>query len=134
MAARRKLEPTARRRLAPSVASGVLLLLPAVARPAVVYAQGQSSATAAREFMDETGRRVAVPQPVRRIVSLAPSLTETLYALGAQDRLAGVTDYCDYPPEAKTKPKVGGAINPNLEQVLALKPDVVLVTRALNRL
>ena len=85
------------------------------------------------EVTDETGRRVSVPQPVRRVVSLAPSLTETLYALGAQGLLVGVTDYCDYPPEAQTKPKVGGPINPNLEQVVALKPDLVLVTKSINR-
>ncbi|MBI3669699.1 MAG: cobalamin-binding protein [Acidobacteria bacterium] len=88
---------------------------------------------AALEVTDETGRRVSVPQAVRRIISLAPSLTETVYALGAQERLVGVTDYCDYPPEAQAKPKVGGTINPNLEQVVALKPDLVLATRALNR-
>jgi iron complex transport system substrate-binding protein len=86
------------------------------------------------EVTDEAGRRVKIPQPVRRIVSLAPSVTETLYALGVQDRLVGVTDYCDYPPEALTKPKVGGAINPNLEQVVALKPDLVVVTKTFNRL
>jgi iron complex transport system substrate-binding protein len=85
------------------------------------------------EFTDEVGRKVFVPQPVRRIVSLAPSLTETIFALGAQDRLVGVTDYCDYPPEALTKPKVGGAINPSLEQIVALRPDLVLATKSLNR-
>ncbi len=90
-------------------------------------------ATPKLEVTDEAGRRVNVPQPVRRIVSLAPSLTETVYALGAQERLVGVTDYCDYPPEAQMKPKVGGTINPNLEQVVALRPDLVLATRALNR-
>ncbi len=86
-----------------------------------------------REVTDETGRRVNVPQPVRRIVSLAPNLTEIVYALGAQEHLVGDTDFCDYPPEAQTKPKVGGAVNPNLEQLVALKPDLVLVTTALNR-
>lgn len=101
-------------------------------------AQGASSRPAAtappvQQITDEIGRRVSVPQPVRRIVSLAPSLTETLYALGAQERLAGVTDYCDYPPEAQVKPKVGGVVNPNLEQVVALKPDLVLATRSINR-
>lgn len=82
--------------------------------------------------MDETGRTVRVPQPVLRIVSLAPSLTETVYALGVQDRLVGDTDYCDYPPDAQKKTKVGGAINPSLEQVVALRPDLVLVTKGLN--
>ena len=75
-----------------------------------------------------------VPQPVQRIVSLAPSLTETVYALGLQDRLVGDTDYCDYPPDAQKKTKVGGAINPSLEQIVALRPDLVLVTKSLNRL
>src|SRR5216684_612910 len=87
-----------------------------------------------REVVDEAGRTVRIPQPVRRIVSLAPSLTETIYALGLQDRLVGDTDYCDYPPDAQKKPKVGGAINPSLEQIVALHPDLVLITKSLNRL
>ena len=53
---------------------------------------------------------VAVPQPVRRIVSLAPNLTETLFALGLGDRVVGVTDFCDYPPEAATREHVGGPV------------------------
>ena len=87
-----------------------------------------------REVIDEAGRTVRVPQPVQRIVSLAPSLTETIYALGLQDRLVGDTDYCDYPPDAQKKTKVGGAINPSLEQIVALRPDLVLVTKGLNLL
>lgn len=93
-----------------------------------------STAPLFREVVDEAGRTVRVPQPVRRIVSLAPSLTETIYALGLQDRLVGDTDYCDYPPEAQNKTKVGGAINPSLEQIAALHPDLVLMTKSLNRL
>jgi iron complex transport system substrate-binding protein len=85
-----------------------------------------------KEFVDEAGRTVRVPQPVQRIVSLAPSLTETIYALGLQDRLVGDTDFCDYPPDAQKKTKVGGAINPSLEQIAALRPDLVLVTKSLN--
>jgi len=87
-----------------------------------------------REVTDEAGRTVRVPQPVRRIVSLAPSLTETVYALGLQDRLVGDTDYCDYPADAQNKTKVGGGINPSLEQIAALHPDIVLVTKSFNRL
>jgi len=98
--------------------------LPAATSPAPLF----------REIVDEAGRTVRVPQPVRRIVSLAPSLTETIYALGLQDRLVGDTDYCDYPPDAQKKTKVGGAINPSLEQIAALHPDLVLVTKGLNRL
>jgi iron complex transport system substrate-binding protein len=63
-----------------------------------------------REVVDEFGRTIRVPQIPTRIVSLAPSLTETLYALGVQDRLVGDTDYCDYPPDAQKKKKVGGII------------------------
>jgi iron complex transport system substrate-binding protein len=87
-----------------------------------------------REVADETGRTVRIPQPVQRIVSLAPSLTETVYALGLQDRLVGDTDYCDYPPDAQKKTKVGGGINPSLEQIAVLHPDLVLVTKGFNRL
>jgi iron complex transport system substrate-binding protein len=108
---------------------------------AATSARAQSAPTATppasplfREVIDEAGRTVRIPQPVRRIVSLAPSLTETVYALGLQDRLVGDTDYCDYPPDAKTKTKVGGAINPSLEQIAALHPDLVLMAKSLNRL
>jgi ABC-type Fe3+-hydroxamate transport system substrate-binding protein len=76
---------------------------------------------------------VEVPQPVRRIVSLAPSLTETLFALGAGNRVVGDTNFCDYPPAAKTRPHVGGPLDPNLEEVAALHPDLVLATQTINR-
>src|ERR1700732_3456825 len=99
-----------------------------------VSAQKAGTAQTFRAVVDETGRTVRIPQPVTRIVSLAPSLTETIYALGLQDRLVGDTDYCDYPPEAQKKEKVGGAINPSLEEIAHLRPDVVLVTRHLNTL
>jgi iron complex transport system substrate-binding protein len=89
---------------------------------------------ATREVVDEFGRTIRVPQLPTRIVSLAPSLTETLYALGVQDRLVGDTDFCDYPPDAQKKRKVGGPINPNLEEIAALHPDLVLVTKEINRL
>lgn len=63
-----------------------------------------------------------------RIVSLAPSITEILFAAGLGDRVAGVTTFCDYPEEAKTKPKIGGMSNPSLEAVVSLKPDIVVMT------
>lgn len=69
----------------------------------------------------------AMPQ---RVVSLAPSVTETLFALGLGDRVVGVTRYCDYPPEATRKPKVGGYYDPNYEAILSLKPDLVIVLAA----
>ena len=83
-------------------------------------------APAFREITDEVGRRVRVPAEIRRIVSLAPSLTETVYALGAGDRIVGITDFCDYPPEALSKQRIGGPVNPSLEQIAALRPDLIL--------
>lgn len=62
-----------------------------------------------------------------RIVSTAPSLTELLYALGLGDNVIGVTRFCRYPPEAMKKPKIGDYVNPNLEAIAALKPDLVLI-------
>lgn len=63
-----------------------------------------------------------------RIVSLVPSFTEILFAIGAQDRLVGVSSYCDYPPEAKELPRVGGYFDPNYEAIIALRPNIVLVS------
>jgi len=93
-----------------------------------------AQAPAYKDVIDELGRTIRVPQPIQRIVSLAPSLTETIYALGLQDRLVGDTDYCDYPADAQKKMKVGGMINPSLEQIVSLRPDLVLVTKGPNRL
>ena len=99
-----------------------------------VAPSSSAAAPAFKDFTDDAGRIVHVPQPVQRIVSLAPSLTETIYALGLQDRLVGDTDYCDYPPDAQKKTKVGGTMNPSIEQIVALRPDLVLVSRGPNRI
>lgn len=61
-----------------------------------------------------------------RIISMAPSITEVVFALGLGDRVVGVTDYCDYPPEAREKPTIGGVSNPNMEAIVALDPDLVV--------
>jgi iron complex transport system substrate-binding protein len=100
--------------------------------PPSPVAAASPATPAYREVQDELGRTVKIPQPVIRIVSLAPSLTETVYALGQQSHLVGDTDYCDYPPEAKSLAKVGGVVNPSIEQVASLHPDLVLVA-ATNR-
>jgi iron complex transport system substrate-binding protein len=63
----------------------------------------------------------------QRIISLSPSITETVFALGLSDKVVGVTDYCDYPPEVNLLPKVGGFINPNLETIISLQPDLVIM-------
>jgi iron complex transport system substrate-binding protein len=86
------------------------------------------SAVGMRQMTDEIGRQVAVGRDPQRIVSLAPSLTETLFELGLGGRVVGVTSYCDYPAEARAKEKVGDTLRPNLERLIALKPDLVLIT------
>ena len=76
---------------------------------------------------DDLGRLVAINGTPQRIVSLAPSNTEILFALGLGDSVVAVTDQCDYPPEALDKEKVGGYANPDIEKIVALNPDLVLV-------
>ena len=96
--------------------------------------QQAAAAESFRTVQDDTGRTIRIPVPVRRVVSLAPSMTESVYALGLDELLVGDTDYCDYPEAATRKTRVGGATNPNIEIVASLKPDVVLLTKSLNRL
>ncbi len=73
---------------------------------------------------DNSGpQEAAVPE---RIISLVPTVTETLFALGAGDRVVGVSDFDNYPPEAATRPRVGALINPNLERIFELQPDLVI--------
>jgi iron complex transport system substrate-binding protein len=80
---------------------------------------------------DQLGRTVTLQTTdPQRIISLAPSNTEILFALGLGDRVIAVTDYCDYPPEAKTKPSVGEYVNPDIEGILAMNPDLILATEA----
>ena len=75
---------------------------------------------------DDTGCEVVIAKPLQRIVSLAPSNTEILFAIGAGDRIVGVTDYCNYPPEAMNRTKVGGYSTIDVEKVIALNPDLVV--------
>ena len=78
--------------------------------------------------VDDLRRMVDLPHPAERIVSLAPSITECLFALGAADQVKGVTDFCNYPPEAGLKPHVGGMINPSIEAVVGLEPDLIVLS------
>jgi iron complex transport system substrate-binding protein len=82
----------------------------------------------ARSFTDDVGNSVTLQRAPRRIVSLAPSLTEILFLIGADSSIVGVTDYCDYPDAAKHKARIGGMLNPNIERILALQPDLVLMS------
>lgn len=85
---------------------------------------------AAQIVKDDTGRNFVVPSPPpERIVSLAPNVTELLFALGLGDRIAGVTRFCDIPPEALAKPKIGGLIDPSFETIQSLRPDIVFAFR-----
>lgn len=79
-------------------------------------------------YRDMTGREVALTAPPTRIVSLVPSVTELIYALGGEARLVGRTDFCDDPPAARQKPSVGGMVAPNLESIVALRADLVIGT------
>ena len=92
------------------------------------------AATAQAEIVirDDTGATVRLPQPARRIVSLAPHITENLFAAGAGARIVGAVDYSDFPEAAKRIPRVGGYSRPDLEAIVALKPDLVLTWRSGN--
>ena len=78
------------------------------------------------EITDQAGKVVKIEKEPERIVSLAPSNTEIVYALGLQDKLVGVTEYCDYPEAAQQKPKIGGFSDVDIEKVVAMEPDLVL--------
>jgi iron complex transport system substrate-binding protein len=76
---------------------------------------------------DSPGGSALAGKKYTRIISLAPSITETLFALGLGDRVIGVTEFCKYPPEAQKKAQVGGFFNPNYEAMVSLKPDLVVL-------
>ena len=92
-----------------------------------------SPAFASRRVTDELGRTVLVPDQPHRILCLTPSLTETVYELGAGESVVGVTDYTEFPAEARAKPSVGGLVDPSMEKIVALGPDLVLMAARLNR-
>lgn len=87
---------------------------------------GATQANAAVSVVDDTGRTVTLQQPARRIVSLAPHTTEMLFAAGAGPYVVGVTEFSDYPPEAKKLPSVGSGVSLDLERTLQLKPDLIV--------
>jgi iron complex transport system substrate-binding protein len=99
----------------------LLVLLASCSKPA------DPPPAATRDFVDSRGRTVSLPFPPRRIVSIIPSTTELLFAVGAGEQVAGVTTYCDWPPEAKAKPKIGNIVV-NYELLATLKPDVVVTS------
>jgi ABC-type Fe3+-hydroxamate transport system substrate-binding protein len=105
-----------------SVICTLLLLACAVQKPTL------TEALDVKQVTDDTGRKVTVPARIDRFISLAPNLTEIAYAVGAGDRLVGDTTFCDYPEEAKKVQKVGDTMQPSIERILALRPQLVLVS------
>jgi len=115
------------------IAAMVMCAFPAPRADAARFqASDGAQATSTRVVTDDVGRRVVMPAEVNRIVTLAPNLTETVYALGLGDKLVGDTDLCDTPPAAKEKPHVGNPQDPSLEAIVALRPDLVLATTSIN--
>jgi iron complex transport system substrate-binding protein len=100
---------------------------------AVVVVLAATSPASALVVRDMVGRDVTLAAPPQRIVSLVPSVTETIFALGGQAKLAGRTDWCDAPEAARDKPSVGGMVNPSIETIVRLKPDLVIATDEGNR-
>jgi iron complex transport system substrate-binding protein len=101
-----------------------MLLLPAL--PALLMALGVHAAVSVR---DDDGKMVTLAKPAERVISMAPHVTELLFAAGAGSRIVGAVDYSDYPEAAKAIPRVGSNREVDLERVLALKPDLIVVWR-----
>ena len=108
----------------PAVARSFVSAVPAMTKAAIALLISMlvlPVAADAWSVTDPTGAPDHDRSPARRIVSLVPSVTELMYAIGAQDLLVGVTDFCDYPPAARQKPRVGGMLAPSLETLVALE-------------
>lgn len=107
--------------------SGLWIMIIAVAM--LVFTTAAVVTADARWVQDQTGRKLWIPDKPLRVVSLAPSITEIIFALGEGARIQGVTQHCDFPPEALSLPRVGSYIHPDLEKIVALKPDLCIATR-----
>ena len=108
------------------IIAGALLLTASIACTSKTQTTPEGPVT--RQLTDDAGRLVALPARVSRVISLAPNLTEIVFAVGAGDRLVGRTSYCDYPPEAKAVAEIGDTLHPSLERIISLKPQVVLIS------
>jgi iron complex transport system substrate-binding protein len=87
---------------------------------------------ASRTLTDELGRTVVVPDHPHRLVCLVPSIVDDVYSLGAGDDVIAVSDYTKFPAQAEAKPKIGAPMNPSLESIVALHPDLVLGSGDMN--
>lgn len=99
----------------------LILLLPGVS-------DAKASDSFPRELVDDFGDRVVIKKKPERIVSLSPTNTEILFAIGAQERIVGVTDYCDFPPRAREIDSIGGYSTPNIEAIVAKDPDLIVAS------
>ncbi|MFA6362877.1 ABC transporter substrate-binding protein [Methanoregula sp.] len=106
----------------------LLAVLCLAAVPAQAAAPANTTAAFERTVTDDYGTMVTIHGEPQRIVSLAPTNTEILFALGLGDRVVGVTDYCNYPPEATVKPKIGGYSTVSVENVITQKPDLIVAS------
>jgi iron complex transport system substrate-binding protein len=84
---------------------------------------------ASRTLTDEMGRTVVVPDHPHRVICLMPTVTDTVFALGGADDVVGISDYTKYPAAALKKPSVGDLINPSIETIISLHPDLVIGTQ-----
>jgi iron complex transport system substrate-binding protein len=90
------------------------------------------SYSAPKMFTDEVGRKVTLSFPPKRIISLAPNITEILFSLGLDEEIVGVSVHCNFPEKAKTKAQVGSYISLDFERIVSLKPDLIIATGAGN--
>lgn len=84
-------------------------------------------------YIDQIGRKLSIPQPPSRVISLVPSITEMLFDFGLGERLIGRTKFCIHPKEIEQVPKLGGTKNPRIADILALKPDLIVANQEENR-
>jgi iron complex transport system substrate-binding protein len=94
----------------------------------VFLACGMRCSSAQVSVVDDLSRTVTLPHAAMRVVSLAPSITESLFAIGAGAQIVGVTDYCNYPPAARNCRRVGGMTNPSIETIVGLAPELIIVS------
>ena len=103
----------------------ILLIIIAI----LTFCLSESATVSAKTVVDQVGRNITVPDHPQRIISLAPSITEVVYDLEAEERLVGVTQYSDYPSQARGLPKVGSYVRLDLEKIVSLKPELCLAIK-----
>lgn len=112
------------------ILSAVVLSVAAVLAVVVSYVSGAAGVTSyPLALADDVGNRAVLSAEPQRVISLVPSLTEAVCAIGACERLVGVDDYSNYPPEVRSLPRLGGLYNPSVERIVALRPDLVLLSK-----